>query len=56
MDGAGAGRELSKSPAMQQFDLGKFQDQAMAYQPSAVVKDYSARVTVGTSMPSVPSR
>jgi hypothetical protein len=36
------GRELFKSPAMQQFDLGKFQDQTMTTQPAVVVKDYSA--------------
>ena len=34
------GRELFKSPAMQQFDLAKFQEQTMVYQPSVVVKDY----------------
>jgi hypothetical protein len=34
------GRELFKAPAMQQFDLGKFQEQTMAYPPSVVVKDY----------------
>jgi hypothetical protein len=37
-----AGRELFKSPAMQQFDIGKFQDQTMAYPPSVVVKDYAS--------------
>jgi hypothetical protein len=35
------GRELTKAPAMQQFDLGKFQDDAMAAQPSVLVKDYT---------------
>ena len=35
------GRELFKSPPMQQFDLGRFQDQTMATQPSVVVKDYA---------------
>jgi len=35
------GRELFKSPAMQQFDIGKYQEQTMAYPPSVVVKDYS---------------
>ena len=35
------GRELFKSPAMQQFDIGKFQEQTMAYPPSVVVKDYA---------------
>lgn len=35
------GRELIKMPPMQQFDLGKYQDQAMVFQPSVVVKDYA---------------
>jgi len=36
-----SGRELFKAPAMQQFDLGKFRDDTMAYPPSVVVKDYT---------------
>jgi hypothetical protein len=36
------GRELYKSPGMHQFDLGKFQDDTMAYPPSIVVKDYES--------------
>jgi hypothetical protein len=36
------GRELFKSPAMQQFDIGKYQEQTMAYPPSVVVKDYAS--------------
>jgi len=36
------GRELYKAPAMQQFDLGRFQDDTMAYPPSVVIKDYSS--------------
>ena len=38
------GRELYRapSPAMQQFDLGRFQEDTMAYPPSVVVKDYTA--------------
>jgi hypothetical protein len=35
------GHELFKTPAMQQFDLGKFRDDTMAYPPSVVVKDYT---------------
>ena len=35
------GRELFKAPAMQQFDLGRFQDQTMSTQPAVVVKDYA---------------
>ena len=34
------GRELYRAPAMQQFDLGRFQENTMAYPPSVVVKDY----------------
>ena len=34
------GREIYKTPAIQQFDLGKFQEDAMAFPPSIVVKDY----------------
>jgi len=34
------GRELFKEPAMQQFDLGRFDDNRMAFPPSVVVKDY----------------
>jgi hypothetical protein len=41
------GRELFKAPAMQQFDLGKFQDQTMAYPPSVVVKDYASGTPEG---------
>lgn len=35
------GRELFKAPAMQQFDLGRFQEQTMGTQPAVVVKDYA---------------
>jgi len=35
------GRELFRAPAMQQFDLGRFRDDTMAYPPSVVVKDYT---------------
>lgn len=41
------GRELYKVPAMQQFDLGKFQEDTMAYPPSVVVKDYSSANSAG---------
>jgi hypothetical protein len=36
------GREIYRAPApaMQQFDLGRFQEDTMAYPPSVVVKDY----------------
>jgi hypothetical protein len=36
-----SGRELLKSPPMQQFDLGRFKDDTMAYPPSVVIKDYT---------------
>jgi hypothetical protein len=35
------GRELFKTPPMQQFDTGKFKDESMTFQPSVVVKDYT---------------
>jgi hypothetical protein len=35
------GRELFKTPPMQQFDTGKFQDETMLFQPGVVVKDYT---------------
>jgi hypothetical protein len=35
------GRELYRSPAMQQFDLGRFDQDSMSYPPSVVVKDYA---------------
>ena len=35
------GREIYKIPPMQQFDLGRFQEESMAYPPSVVVKDYT---------------
>jgi hypothetical protein len=44
------GRELYKTPPMQQFDLGKFQEDSMAYPPSVVVKDYTWNGSVGYLM------
>ena len=35
------GRELFKTPAMQQWDLGKYSEDTMSYPPSVVVKDYT---------------
>jgi hypothetical protein len=35
------GRQLYRTPAIHQFDLGRFDDQRMAYPPSVVVKDYA---------------
>jgi len=35
------GREVFKTPPTQQFDLGRFDDDAMAFPPSVVVKDYT---------------
>lgn len=34
------GRTIFQAPAMHQFELGRFQEQTMAYPPSVVVKDY----------------
>lgn len=35
------GRTIFQAPAMHQFELGRFQDDTMAYPPSIVVKDYT---------------
>ena len=35
------GREIYRSPGMHQFDLGRFQEDRMAYPPSVVIKDYA---------------
>jgi hypothetical protein len=35
------GREIYRTPATHQFDLGRFDDERMAYPPSVVVKDYT---------------
>jgi hypothetical protein len=35
------GRTIFEAPAMQQWELAKFQDQTMSYPPSVVVKDYT---------------
>lgn len=44
-----SGHELFKAPAMQEFDLGKFRDDTMAYPPSVVVKDYTWALDGGRS-------
>jgi hypothetical protein len=41
------GRELYRTPPMQQFDLGRFQEESMAYPPSVVVKDYTWNSSLG---------
>jgi hypothetical protein len=35
------GREVFREPPMRQFDLGRFQEDSMAFPPSVVVKDYT---------------
>jgi hypothetical protein len=35
------GRVIFQAPLMHQFDLGRFQEETMAYPPSVVVKDYT---------------
>jgi hypothetical protein len=35
------GTELFRTPAMHRFDLGRFDENTMAYPPSIVVKDYT---------------
>ena len=41
------GRELYRVPPMQQFDLGRFDDESMVYPPSVVVKDYTWNNSAG---------
>jgi len=41
------GRELFKTPAMHQFDLGRFEEETMAFPPSVVVKDYTWNGSAG---------
>jgi hypothetical protein len=41
------GRELYEAPAMRQFDLGKYDEESMAYPPSVVVKDYTWNGSAG---------
>ena len=41
------GREIYRTPAMHQFDLGRFNEERMVYPPSVVVKDYSGTTTPG---------
>ena len=36
-----SGRVIFQGPLMHQFDLGRYQEDAMAYPPSVVVKDYT---------------
>jgi hypothetical protein len=36
------GREIYRTPAIHQFDLGRFDENRMAFPPSVVVKDYAA--------------
>jgi len=42
-----SGREIYKVPGMYQFDLGKFQEDSMAYPPSVVIKDYWSENSAG---------
>jgi hypothetical protein len=35
------GRVLFQAPPMHQFDLGRYQEETMAYPPSVVIKDYT---------------
>lgn len=41
------GREIYRIPAIQQFDLGRFDDGKMTYPPSVVIKDYSGGSSPG---------
>jgi hypothetical protein len=41
------GREIYRVPGVHQFELGRFDDDRMAYPPSIVVKDYAGDSTPG---------
>ncbi len=41
------GRQLYRTPAIHQFDLGRFDDERMAFPPSVVIKDYSTAANGG---------
>jgi hypothetical protein len=41
------GRTVFEAPAMQQWELGKFQEQTMSFPPSIVVKDYTWNGSAG---------
>jgi hypothetical protein len=41
------GREIYRTPATHQFDLGRFEENRMAYPPSVVIKDYTSNNSPG---------
>jgi hypothetical protein len=41
------GHEIYKAPGMYQFDLGKYQEDTMAYPPSVVIRDYVSENSPG---------
>ena len=41
------GRVLFQAPLMHQFDIGRFQEDTMAYPPSMVIKDYTWNGSTG---------
>lgn len=41
------GREIYRTPGVHQFELGRFDDNRMAYPPSVVIKDYGGGDTPG---------
>jgi hypothetical protein len=41
------GREIYRTPALHQFELGRFDEDGMAYPPSVVVKDYGSGTARG---------
>ena len=41
------GREIYRTPGVYQFDLGRFDDNRMAFPPSIVVKDYAGGTSPG---------
>ncbi len=46
------GREIYRTPGTYQFELGRFDDDRMAYPPSVVVKDYAGEASGGYLFPS----
>ena len=45
------GELVFEAPATQQFDLGKFREETMAFPPSVTVKDYQSQISQGYPNP-----
>lgn len=46
------GREIYRTPGTYQFELGRYDDDRMAYPPSVVIKDYAGEESGGYLFPS----